>query len=131
MKLRVFGETFALARLPGNAAVPDWVAGSELIALVRTARELSIVCRDDAVPREVSEVERGFRAIVVTGTLDFTVTGVIAALADPLAAAGIPIFGLSTYDTDHILVRESLLPAAVEALRAAGHEVSGEPADTR
>jgi len=131
MRLRVLDETLALARLSGNARVPEWVAGRELIAIVRTTRELSVVCRDDAVPATHTEVERGFRAIVVAGTLDFTVTGVVSALSAPLAEAGIPIFGISTYDTDHILVRESLLPAAVEALRAAGHEITGDPRDTR
>jgi hypothetical protein len=126
MRLRIMDETLALARLPADAPVPDWVAGRELIAVVRTTRELSIACRDDAVPTAHSEVERGFRALVVDATLDFTLTGIVAALADPLAAAGIPIFGISTYDTDHILVRETALPAAVKALREAGHEIAGD-----
>ena len=30
----------------------------------------------------------------------------LAALAVPLAEAGIPVFAISTYDTDYVLVRE-------------------------
>jgi hypothetical protein len=42
-------------------------------------------------------------------------------LAKPLADAGISIFGISTYDTDHILVRADRLEEAKAALKAAGH----------
>jgi len=90
---------------------------------VRTRSELSIVCRDDAVPRDHTEVQRGFRALVVAGTLEFGLIGIIADLAKPLADAGIPIFGISTYDTDHILVRADRLDDAKAALVAAGHTI--------
>jgi hypothetical protein len=123
MELHVLDETLAIARLAGDAAVPAWVAGRDLIAVVRTQRELSIVCRNDAVPQTHTEVERGFRALAVTGTLDFALTGIVASLAAPLAAAGISIFGISTYDTDHILVREDRLTDATAVLAAAGHTV--------
>ena len=48
----------------------------------------------------------------------------LSALATPLANAGIPIFAISTYDTDYVLVREPQLDAALAALRAAGHTVA-------
>lgn len=123
LTLRLFAETLAIARLASNATVPDWIFGNDFLSITRTRRELSIVCRDDAVPADVSEVQRGFRAFAVVGTLDFAETGVIAALAAPLAEAGVPIFGLSTYDTDHVLIHQSRLDAGIAALRAAGHTV--------
>jgi hypothetical protein len=121
LELRTLDETFALARLAADAPVPEWVGGNDLLAVVRTRNELSIVCRDDTVPQKVTEVERGFRCLAVVGTLDFALTGVIASLAQPLADAGISIFGISTYDTDHILVRADRLEEAKTALRAVGH----------
>ncbi len=121
MELRTLEETFAITRLAADQAVPPWVGGKDLIAVVRTRNELSIVCSDATVPANVTEVQRGFKALVVTGTLDFALTGIIADLAKPLAAAGISIFGISTYDTDHILVREESLDSAKNALAAAGH----------
>jgi hypothetical protein len=123
MELHVLDETLAIARLAGDAAVPPWVAGRDFLAVIRTQRELSIVCRDDAVPATHTEVERGFRALAVVGTLDFALTGIVASLAAPLAASGISIFGMSTYDTDHILVREDRLADAIAVLAAAGHTV--------
>lgn len=123
VELRTLPESYAIARLPGDAVVPPWVGGQEFLAVVRTRNELSIVCREDAVPPDLTEVQREFRCLVVAGTLDFAQTGIIAQLAQPLAQAGIPIFGISTYDTDHILVREEHLEEAKSALRAAGHTV--------
>jgi len=121
MELRVLDELLAIARCPAGAEIPGWVRGRDFLAVVRTQRELSIVCADDAVPASHAEVERGFRALAVTGTLDFALTGIVATLAQPLAEAGISIFGISTYDTDHLLVRAVNLDAARSALEAAGH----------
>jgi hypothetical protein len=121
--LRLLGETVAIVRFAANAPVPDWVSGHDFLSVTRTQGELSIVCRDAAVPAGHTEVQRGFRCLAVAGTLDFAAIGIIAALAGPLAAAGISIFGISTYDTDHILIHESHLAGAVAALRAAGHTV--------
>jgi hypothetical protein len=123
VELRTLSETYAIARLGADAAVPPWVAGHEFVAVVRSRTELSIVCREDAVPAEHTEVQRAFRCLVVAGTLDFAQTGIIAQLAQPLADAGISIFGISTYDTDHILVRQDDLAQATAALEMAGHTV--------
>lgn len=123
MQIRTLDETFAIARLPAAATVPDWVRGRDLIAVVRTRDELSIVCREDAIPADVAEVERDFRGLVVVGTLDFSATNVLAGLTVPLGAAGIPIFNISTFDTDYILMRAADLDRAKAALVAAGYDV--------
>jgi len=50
-------------------------------------------------------VERDWRAFEVVGPLPFGLTGVVSGLTAPLAAAGIPVFVVSTYDTDYVLVK--------------------------
>lgn len=122
MELRVLPGRFAVCRLPAVASIPAWALAGAFVSLTRTADELSIVCAEESVPREVA-AERGWRALRVVGTLDFALTGVLAALAVPLAEAGVSIFALSTYDTDYLLVREGDLPRAVAALKHAGHSV--------
>jgi hypothetical protein len=49
-------------------------------------------------------------------------TGVLASFIEPLAAAGIPIFAISTFDTDYVLVKREGLEQAIAALGAVGHE---------
>jgi len=48
---------------------------------------------------------------------------VLASFIAPLAAHGVPIFAISTFDTDYILVKEESAALALKALQAAGHEL--------
>ncbi len=87
-------------------------------SVTRTPQELSIVCPEARLPADSSgfRVERGFRAFQVMGPLDFGLTGLLSALLAPLARAAIPVFVLSTFDTDLILVRSEHAERAAEAL---------------
>ncbi len=55
--------------------------------------------------------------------LRFALTGILAALADPLADAGLSLLALSTFDTGYVLVRAETLARAVRTLAEAGHTV--------
>ena len=67
--------------------------------------------------------ERGFRMLMVEGPLTFSLTGVLASIASPLAEAGISLFAISTFDTDYVLVHNDRLSDALVALRASGWEI--------
>lgn len=122
--LRVLEGRFAVCRLPAEAPIPSWVFAAEgFCSITRTREELSIVCAEAAVPPGV-EREPGFCALAVEGPLDFALTGVLAALAGPLAAAGVSLFAVSTFDTDYLLVKESARQSALRALSAAGHRIA-------
>ena len=120
LALSLLPATFAVCRLPAGAALPAWATAGAFYAVTRTADELSIVCVQEQVPVGVT-CQPGWRCLQVAGQLDFALTGVLASLAQPLAAAGVSIFALSTYDTDYLLVPEVQLDAAQAALRSAGH----------
>jgi hypothetical protein len=75
------------------------------------------------VPKK-SVHQRPFTAFEVQGPLDFALTGVLAELLAPLAAAEISVFTLSTFDTDWILVPGGDADRAAEEWRRAGHEVA-------
>jgi hypothetical protein len=57
------------------------------------------------------------------GPFAFTEVGVLLQVAAPLAAAGISILAMATFDTDYVLVQETRLAGAVAELRSAGHTV--------
>nr|WP_219632714.1 ACT domain-containing protein [Haloechinothrix aidingensis] len=97
-------------------------AAGELVSVTRTGAEISLICPSALAP-EVGTAEHGWRLLSVRGPLEFTLTGIIAAIASELAAAGVALFSLSTYDTDHVLVREVDRERAVRALEESGHEV--------
>ena len=121
LNLLLLPGRLGVCRLAPEAPLPSW-AGGKLVAITRTADELSIVCEQCYIPDEV-QAEKGWRALKVAGPLDFSLTGVLAALAGPLADAKISIFALSTFDTDYLLVKETILSAAVQTLRSAGHHI--------
>jgi hypothetical protein len=112
----------AVCRLDPRAQVPAWTAGGSLVSVTRTAEELSVVCGEDVVPDGV-RCEKGWRCLRIRGPLAFSEIGVVSSLAAPLARAGISVFVVSTFDTDHILVREELLGAAQAVLASEGHTI--------
>jgi hypothetical protein len=115
-------ERFAICRLAADAELPEWLGGS-LVSITRTSDELSLVCAEGSVPASV-EAERGWRCLKVEGPLDFELTGILAGLSGALAEAEIPVFAVSTYETDYLLVKADRLDAAAAALRGAGHAVA-------
>lgn len=116
----------AICRLPADAPVPPVPEQAHPLHVVtRTPDELSIVCAEADVP-DGAIADGGWRALTLAGPFDLTTAvGVLVAVLQPLADAGVGIFAISTYDTDHVLVRGQHLEAAVAALRGAGHEVRG------
>ena len=109
---------FAVCRLGADEAVPDWAlasGSSGLLSVTRTERELSIVADEDRVPASTC-AERGWVALRVAGTLDFGLVGVLSVLTGALAAAGVSVFAVSTYDTDILLVKATDSERALEAL---------------
>jgi hypothetical protein len=113
----------AVVRLPAGSGLPWWAAREgEFLCLARTPQETSVVCEERLLPAAM-EAERGFSVLRVAGPLPFHLTGVLASLASPLADAGVPVFVVSTFDTDYVLVREVDLNGAIAALREAGHSV--------
>jgi len=110
---------YSICRLGPEAAIPGWAAGP-FVSFTRTQAELSVVCIEDNVPPDTRQ-EGGWCCLMVQGPLDFGLTGILASIAAPLAAAGVSIFAVSSFDTDYVLVKASALEAAIKVLRAAGY----------
>ncbi|MHC5004773.1 MAG: ACT domain-containing protein [Planctomycetota bacterium] len=121
LELEWIDGRFAVCRLDPGAAVPAWARSDRpgsLRSVTRTDRELSIVTDAEQVPEGVP-VEGPWAALRVRGTLDFSLVGILARLTAALAAAGVPTFAISTFDTDYLLVREADRGRADAALAGA------------
>jgi hypothetical protein len=116
--------SYAVCRLGPKSAAPEWAVG-RFVSATRTDDELSIVCEAAAVPAD-TVAEGPYAMLRVAGALELGLTGILASLALPLASAGVPIFALSTFDTDYVLVRERDRARAEAALAAAGHRFAAD-----
>jgi len=123
LALTLLQSKLAVCQLAAAAQIPDWAYTGQFSAIVKTQEELSLVCEQNLVPAQI-KAERNWRAFKVQGPLEFTQVGVLAALAQPLAQAGVSIFAISTFDTDYVLVKEQSLDQAVRVLRQSGFTVS-------
>lgn len=124
LKFRLLPERFAISRLALDQPVDlQRLNSASWFSVTRTGNELSIVAPETL---DLGAIERqpGWVCLGIDQILDFSLVGVLAAVSTTLAAAGISIFAVSTYDTDYILVRVDSTERAVCALRGAGHEVA-------
>lgn len=123
----IHDERLAIARLAPDATVPAWARG-RFVTISRTSSELSIVCAQAAVPADVQH-ERDKVAFGIVGVVPMTTIGILASLCGALAAAQVPVFAISTFDTDYLLVSAPRLAAARAALERLGHSFTGRLPD--
>ena len=125
LKLSLQPGRYAIAQLPAHSALPAWWPSTGMRHAGWTDEELSLVCEEAHVPDDM-RCQRGWRMFKLQGPFDFALTGILKAVLDPLAAAGVGIFALSTFDTDYVLVQDHHLDLALQAFREHGHRVSGD-----
>ena len=128
LQLEVLAPEFSVCKMGAHDPIPNGLAERAYCFIGRTPDELSIVCESAAAPTAAAEREDGWRALKVAGPLDFGLVGILAKICQALADAAIPVFAISTYDTDYVLVKAGNFEAAIKALEAAGTCVVGRVA---
>ncbi len=119
MEARVRPGEFCVARCrrrPGSA-----------FAVVDDGKEITVVAPCGELEESgcgPTDVERGYRILTFEAELPFDLVGFMAAVSGALAAEGVSLLALSSYSTDHVLVRSGDLDAAERALRRLGMKVS-------
>ena len=121
LTLRTISGKFKICRFSAETPLPAALFTLPLYSVTRIGDELSVLV-PETVQLNADTVEDGWGMLGVAGPLDFALTGILARIAEVLAAADISIFALSTYDTDYILVKHDKLQAAITALKAAGYQ---------
>lgn len=120
LSFRRLPGSYAIVRLAPDAAIPAWATHGEFTSITRTADELSIVCPAENLPADAHSPQHWI-CLKLQGPFAFSQTGVLLSFIEPLSAGGVPIFAISTYDTDHVLIQEESINAALKILHEAGH----------
>jgi uncharacterized protein len=122
LQFRQLPGPYAIVRREPDAPVPDWAAGGDFTSITRSADELSIVCPAGNLPADVHSQHR-WMCLKLEGPFPFSQTGILLSFIEPLSSNGVPIFAISTYDTDYVLIQEEFAGHAFNALQAAGHQL--------
>lgn len=96
---------------------------SEYCFLGKTDEEYSLVCLTDDVPANTVERDDGWAAFRIQGVLDFSLVGILAKISAILAENQIPMFAVSTYNTDYILTKQESFDRALQVLSDSGYDV--------
>jgi hypothetical protein len=121
LKFRQLPGSYAIVRLDSNSPAPDWATKADFTSITRTADELSIVCPLANLPANLRSQLRWI-CLKLEGPFPFSQTGVLLSFIESLSDNGVPIFAISTYDTDYVLVPEEFAGRALQELSKAGHE---------
>ncbi len=118
-KVLVSKETFAIikARKPHPEAFANIIDSKEITVIIDEAKSSEV---------ESIEIEAGWKLFTFDMVLPFNLVGFLARVAEALAKKGVSIFVISSYSTDHILVKEKDLKKAKEALEGLGFVVEEE-----
>jgi hypothetical protein len=117
--LDLLEENFAICQLGPHDPIPQWNRNSFFSSVTRTPEELSVICLEKDVPVKVKS-DKNWRCLKINGILDFTLTGIISAITQPLADAGIGTFVLSTFNTDYFFVKNHNLSQTISTLKSVG-----------
>jgi hypothetical protein len=126
MNLMILDGIYAIYKYKVETPLPRWIRSSDLYSITKTRDELSVVAiQNDRMLKDVF-INRDWRIIKIEGPLDFSLVGIIADISAVFKKRQIPIFTLSTYDTDYVLVKQNDLYAGIQALKESGYNVLQE-----
>lgn len=120
MEIKVLEQDFTVCQVRDYTQV-NWEA--EFCFTGKTNEEYSLVCATGDVPANVIRRDDGWKGFRIQGVLDFSLVGILSKIAALLAENSIPIFAISTYNTDYVLTKAKHYEKALDTLRQAGYTI--------
>jgi hypothetical protein len=129
MNFTLLSNRYAICKFAEGLPLPEWVYSSGFYSITRTKDELSVVAvQTDSVSEDII-CSRDWRIFKVAGPMDLSLVGIISEISGTLRNKDIPVFVISTFDTDYILVKQKDLDCAISALHEKGHNLAAEERD--
>lgn len=115
LELKPLDLDLSIAKLSESIGLDELTRKANFISFTKTEQEISLVIDTESLP-ENRFASTGWKAIMISGPLDFSLVGILQQVIQPLAENGITIFTISTFDTDYILVRQDQAKRALDIL---------------
>lgn len=116
IKIKVSEENFSIVKSKKTY--------EEAFANIKDSNEITVIIEESKVNKEdIIEINKGWKIITFDAVLDFNLVGFLAKISKELANENISIFVISSYSTDHVLVKEEDLEKAIESLKKLGVDI--------
>lgn len=113
----MWDETFAIAQTQ--------VPFPNAFAVIQDKTEITVIMDQDHLPADqVIQVDRDWKLITFNLVIPLQTIGFLAQVTAALADDHISVCALSSYSTDHILVKAHALPKALRTLETLGFTVN-------
>lgn len=120
MEIYILKNMFAVCKIPDFSRID---LNREFYFAANTDEECSLVCPEKEIPADTTVCEKTSAPFASAVRLIFSLVGIISNIASALAKEHIPIFAVSTFNTDYIFVKDEYFPKAVQTLRGIGCQI--------
>jgi len=114
IKASVRQERYVISKVKNCSKLSE-----KIFAVIKNGNETTVVAKENHGLKTIEE-ERFFKIISFETKLPFDLVGFLAYVAKILADQNISIFAISSYSTDHILIKEDDLDKALKTLEDNG-----------
>ena len=118
LKLKISSCKYSIIQLAKDSKIPEWInINDNLFSITRTSEELSIVYKSSSIPKNKNiEQNRNWIIIKIEEILDLSLVGILYSISKVLKQYNIPMFTISTYNTDYILIKKNDKRKAIKCL---------------
>ncbi|XP_021968548.1 uncharacterized protein LOC110863519 isoform X1 [Folsomia candida] len=119
LNLTLYQDDVTVYRLNKETQLPPDIFTLKWFTISKTLDEVSIILPSQCgfvIGDKMTKAEPGWRVIKIEAVLDFGLVGTLASIVTPLKEEAIPVFVVSTYDTDYILIKSEHVEKAKKAI---------------
>lgn len=114
MILQIIDKNFSIYKVN---EIPADIIKREFTFIGTTDNELSIISESQFVPADAQVVEHGWKCFRIAEDASFEKYGMIAFLANIIAAQKTSTLVVGTYDTDYLFIKEEKFAQVIQALK--------------
>lgn len=116
IEMSLLSDEYTIHRFEPNVCIPlEKLNNEAMFHISKTDEELSVVCRS-IIDLDSDKEGKPYNCLKVLGPLDFSLVGIISRISGILKKGDIPIFVISTFDTDYILINKANVSASIKLL---------------
>ena len=124
MNLSLLPGIYSIYKFKAGSSLPEWIYSSGFYSITKTKDEISVVAVQRSSVSEAVNCSKDWRILKIEGPLDLSLIGIIAGICAILKDKKIPVFIISTYNTDYIMIIQDDLNKGIEALKEKEYNVS-------